>query len=385
MVVEQMDEDVKARDKEKAAVYVATVRPAMAPTRYEPADPVDAQPTSKEEGLEREGGEGCDKHHSGEEEVSTGESGDGVNTGEGAVPVDAVDDEVSGECEEQTMTGDDGVPAQQTAEEMSDDSSAVEKSEENIKRSREERKRARKQKERQSAKVRLAKRREAEQQVKEQERAVVQEQWDERQRVATATLEQFEAMRRVAESATDGNEPDPLKTARVSLVTRRDGVGNEQRDQTGRGAVEHVKADDGLPTAVMELSGVRRQVKLDSGARYTIAGPEWMKYGDKVDRAAPVDFVEGIGGFLLDVVGMWKFQMRTVFKEEISIEACIVKGCGDEFLLGVDFLQSHGATMDFERNEIRYSEEGRAVVVPFRTYGDWSGDVSSYSHYCQRW
>ncbi|KAL3663229.1 hypothetical protein V7S43_011638 [Phytophthora oleae] len=82
-----------------------------------------------------------------------------------------------------------------------------------------------------------------------------------------------------------------------------------------------------------------------------------MKYGDKVDRAARVDFVEGIGGFLLDVVGVWKFQMRSVFGEEISVEACIVAGCGDEFLLGVDFLQSHGATMDFERNEIRYSEK----------------------------
>ncbi|ETM30738.1 hypothetical protein L914_21586, partial [Phytophthora nicotianae] len=31
-VVEQMNEDVKVRDEEKAALYVATVRPAMAPT-----------------------------------------------------------------------------------------------------------------------------------------------------------------------------------------------------------------------------------------------------------------------------------------------------------------------------------------------------------------
>ncbi|KAE9188891.1 hypothetical protein PF004_g22370 [Phytophthora fragariae] len=118
----------------------------------------------------------------------------------------------------------------------------------------------------------------------------------------------------------------------------------------------------------MQIAGTRRQVKLDSGARFTVAGTEWMQYGDRVDRAVPVDYVEGIGGFLLDVVGVWRFELQSVFGEAISVEACIVKGCTDEFLLGVDFMRTRGATMDFENSEVRYSKGGRSVVIPFRTY-----------------
>ncbi|KAE9258765.1 hypothetical protein PR003_g35076, partial [Phytophthora rubi] len=62
--------------------------------------------------------------------------------------------------------------------------------------------------------------------------------------------------------------------------------------------------------------------------------------------------------------------MRNIFGEAISVEACIVSGCTDEFLLGVDFMRGHGAMMDFERNEVRYTTAGRAVVIPFRTHGD---------------
>jgi hypothetical protein len=54
-----------------------------------------------------------------------------------------------------------------------------------------------------------------------------------------------------------------------------------------------------------------------------------MQYGDKVARDAPVDYVEGIGGFLLDVVGVWRFTMTTVFGETIHVDACVVAGCTD--------------------------------------------------------
>ncbi|KAE9234239.1 hypothetical protein PF005_g1966 [Phytophthora fragariae] len=120
----------------------------------------------------------------------------------------------------------------------------------------------------------------------------------------------------------------------------------------------------------MEVAGTRRHVKLDSGARYTVAGADWMQYGDRVARAAPVDYVEGIGGFLLDVVGVWEFSLRNIFGEVIRVEACIVSGWTDEFLLGVDFMRGHGTMMDFERNEVRNTTAGRAVVIPFRTHGD---------------
>ncbi|KAE8959332.1 hypothetical protein PR002_g30575 [Phytophthora rubi] len=98
-----------------------------------------------------------------------------------------------------------------------------------------------------------------------------------------------------------------------------------------------------------------------------------MQFGDRVTTEAPVDYVEGIGGFLLDVVGVWRFEMTTVFDEVISIDACIVDGCTDEFLIGVDFMRSNGATMDFNSNEVRYSRTGRNVVIPFRTCSTTGG------------
>ncbi|RAW43420.1 hypothetical protein PC110_g340 [Phytophthora cactorum] len=67
------------------------------------------------------------------------------------------------------------------------------------------------------------------------------------------------------------------------------------------------------------------------------------------------------------MVGVWRFELRSVFDEVIQVEACIVVACIDEFLLGVDFMQANGATMDFDRNEVRYRVAERLVVIPFRT------------------
>ncbi|OWZ17436.1 hypothetical protein PHMEG_0008611, partial [Phytophthora megakarya] len=69
--------------------------------------------------------------------------------------------------------------------------------------------------------------------------------------------------------------------------------------------VEYVRADDGLPTAMMEVEGVRRAVKFDSCARYSVVGTEWMQYGERLSKPPPVDYVEGIGGITLAVIGIW--------------------------------------------------------------------------------
>lgn len=128
-----------------------------------------------------------------------------------------------------------------------------------------------------------------------------------------------------------------------------------------------VEATDGLPTAAMQVNGGRHAVKLDSGARYTVAGTDWMARGERIRREAPVDFVEGIGGFLLDVIGVWAFKMLNAYGQVVLMEACIVDGCTNEFLVGVDFMQQHRALLDFSRNEVRYDDKGQHVVIPFRT------------------
>ncbi|KAE9107448.1 hypothetical protein PF005_g12875 [Phytophthora fragariae] len=174
-----------------------------------------------------------------------------------------------------------------------------------------------------------------------------------RRRVAAEAVAELDAKRQNRRHGEDGGGVRQAGAARVSLVKHQRGG-----DQVSRGAertdVEYMGADDSLPTASMEVNGVQRRVKLDSCARYTIAGTDWMAHGDKVHVTAPVDYGEGIGGFLLDVVGVWRFKLRTVFNECIEVEASVVSGCSDEFLLGVDFMRARGDIMNFNRNEMRY-------------------------------
>ncbi|GMF55255.1 unnamed protein product [Phytophthora fragariaefolia] len=107
--------------------------------------------------------------------------------------------------------------------------------------------------------------------------------------------------------------------------------------------------------------------KLDTGARYTIAGTDWTQKGERKRGAAPVDFVEGIGGFLLDVLGVWTFTMHNTFAQVVPVDAGSVDGCTDEFFIGVDFMKRHKASLDFDRSEVRSDEKWRMVVIPFRT------------------
>lgn len=144
-----------------------------------------------------------------------------------------------------------------------------------------------------------------------------------------------------------------VESVRVSLVQH---YGAKLQ---GANDVEYVGAGDGLPTARITIDSVQRSIKLDCGARYTDAGTDWMQFRDHVESLAPVNYVEGIGGFLLDVIG---------------VDACIRDGGTDKIFLGVDFMRSHGATMEFHDNEVRYTDSGRRVVIPFKTdYGKNGG------------
>ncbi|OWZ03412.1 hypothetical protein PHMEG_00024866, partial [Phytophthora megakarya] len=77
-----------------------------------------------------------------------------------------------------------------------------------------------------------------------------------------------------------------------------------------------VEAGDGLPTAAMLVDGVHQNVKIDSGARYSVAGTDWMARGERKSTRAPVTYVEGIGGFLLDVLGVWTFDLINVYGQK---------------------------------------------------------------------
>ncbi|KAE9170053.1 hypothetical protein PF005_g27710 [Phytophthora fragariae] len=186
---------------------------------------------------------------------------------------------------------------------------------------------------------------------------------------------------RAREKTKDKHVDDEV--ARVVAELERERVLRRQRQvDEARGALEaratadgeadgdgetNVEAGDGLPTAAMLVDGTQQLVKIESGARYSVAGTDWMARGERKRVDAPVAYVEGIGGFLLDVLGVWTFDMVNVYGQKVTIEACIIEGCTSEFLLGVDFLGGRRATMDFDRGEVRYAERGQDVIIPFRT------------------
>ncbi|KAF4146075.1 hypothetical protein GN958_ATG04741 [Phytophthora infestans] len=58
--------------------------------------------------------------------------------------------------------------------------------------------------------------------------------------------------------------------ASVRLLQRE----HSAKETTGSDSVRYTEADDDLPTAIVSVSGEQRCVKLDSGARFTVAGTE---------------------------------------------------------------------------------------------------------------
>lgn len=77
-------------------------------------------------------------------------------------------------------------------------------------------------------------------------------------------------------------------------------------------SVAFVGTADGLSMVNMEVNGTSRCVKRDSCVRYTIAGTGKIAHDDDLAVTPPVDYVEAIGGFLLDVLGVWRFNLHTI-------------------------------------------------------------------------
>ncbi|GMF32679.1 unnamed protein product [Phytophthora fragariaefolia] len=121
-----------------------------------------------------------------------------------------------------------------------------------------------------------------------------------------------------------------LVCARVSLVQRQPVVtaavnaataAVDRRDELG------AAADDGLPTAEVVVDGKRQQVKLDSGI--PLRALTGWRVGNGCERP----------------------RQQTALKASAGSDS------------------THRANMDFDRNEVRYFENERMAVIPFRTNG----------------
>ncbi|KAG3136386.1 hypothetical protein PI124_g18567 [Phytophthora idaei] len=363
----QMQDDVSVHDSERAAIYVATVRAAMAVARDVRTDVTVKHQEDKRQRRddhrvdERRDGEGASPE---EAEVDTAKK---VNDGE-------KDDETAGSVasagegaiiSSNALVTESVTLAKENRGEGPDVLTDV-LDEDNIAQVRLARRRARKQAKRQMVKRVPAQRREHARQTEAEHLRTAQRQLAERRRVADEVVQEMEQRRRQQPSNHVARNGD---SARVSLVQRRRTSERSDRVSHEAESVEYIEADDGLPTAMMTVAGNRRHIKFDSCARFTVAGKKRMQYGDKIKCRAPVDYVEGIGRFLLDVIGEWRFEMRSTLDEILTVDACVVAGCMDEFLLGVDFMQKKGAVMDFHKSELRYKEAEKSVVIPFKTYG----------------
>ncbi|ETK71353.1 hypothetical protein L915_21394, partial [Phytophthora nicotianae] len=329
---DELESELAARDGERAERYVTTVKPAMAALRY-------VHSGAKDGRHERQGRR---------------EEGAGAEEG------DAAADVMNGMLTP-AATHTNAVLTEPFKDELSDklvgDLGSMAKVWSLTKQSKRDEKRRR---------VENAKRKagDAEAEVNEMVAAWDRERRIRRQQQADAARAEMATRRK--QRATTVENHDSIG-AKVSLVQRN-------QDSTSatatRGTNEtNVSADDGLPTALMAVDNERWPVKLDSGARYSVAGTDWMQRGERLRKTAPVEHVEGIGGFLLDVIGVWAFTMRNAFGQTVEVEACIIDECTDEFLIGVDFMRSHKANMDFARNEVRYCAHNTEVVIPFRTEG----------------
>ncbi|GMF33950.1 unnamed protein product [Phytophthora fragariaefolia] len=161
----------------------------------------------------------------------------------------------------------------------------------------------------------------------------------------------------------DDHDVSAEDRAHVILVRLNSAAVSDDDDSGGM----RVEASDGLPTATMLVDEMTQHVKIDSGARYSVAGTDWMMRGERKQVDASVMYIEGIGGVLLDALGVWTFSMLNVYGQKVTVDACIIEGCTNEFLVGVDILDGHRATMDFERKVVCYDEIGHKVIIPFRT------------------
>lgn len=142
--------------------------------------------------------------------------------------------------------------------------------------------------------------------------------------------------------------------------------GREGRDvRVGRLRAVQATARDALPTAIMEVRGASKQVKLDTCAQYSVTGPDWESPGERLDVLPPVEYMQGFTGETSKVKGVWRFQFTTQYMQTMVVDALVVDGPAQGFLLGEDWMMRHGVKIDFLTGEMKWYERGGKKIVPF--------------------
>ncbi|GMF35052.1 unnamed protein product [Phytophthora fragariaefolia] len=126
-----------------------------------------------------------------------------------------------------------------------------------------------------------------------------------------------------------------------------------------------------LPTTLLALTKTHTQeVRLATCAQFSVDGIDLKQYGRHLKREAPVEIVEGFGGGTSRVLGVWRFTGTTQFQQRITVDALLVDGEGDEFLVGEHWMLEKQAKMDFSKRELKYRDtSGQKIILPFTCHG----------------
>ncbi|ETN08497.1 hypothetical protein PPTG_23026 [Phytophthora nicotianae INRA-310] len=131
-----------------------------------------------------------------------------------------------------------------------------------------------------------------------------------------------------------------------------------------------------LPTARVEVGGEPREIKLDTGAQYSVAGESWRSLVERLNVLPPVDYVEGFTGAVSKVRGVWRFRFRTQYEQAV-VDALVVEGATTEFLLGEDWMLQNGVKIDFTACEMKWFCCDEKRIVPFSCSSDGHDETAT--------
>ncbi|KAG6616253.1 RNA-dependent DNA polymerase [Phytophthora cinnamomi] len=110
--------------------------------------------------------------------------------------------------------------------------------------------------------------------------------------------------------------------------------GGDYPVRVGRLRAVHAPAVDALPTAIVKARTGWKSIKLDTGAQYSVASEAWKEEGVLQQVLPPVDYIEGFTGAVARALGVRRFKFLTQYGQEMEVDALVVEGAADEFLLG---------------------------------------------------
>ncbi|KAG3173165.1 hypothetical protein PI126_g955 [Phytophthora idaei] len=83
------------------------------------------------------------------------------------------------------------------------------------------------------------------------------------------------------------------------------------------------------------------------------------------------DYVEEFTGAVARVLGVRRFRFQTPYGQDMTVDALVVEGAADEFLLGEDWMMRNGVKIDFTSCEMKWYDGDDKKIVPFSCTTNW--------------